>query len=90
MGVVTVESASRAERAGAAESVDTLVQDVEVTGSVSVRGTVGSSDPALVVENGVLHLVNVPSYASDAAAAAGGIPIGGIYRNGNFLIIRIA
>lgn len=28
-------------------------------------------------------------FTDDAAAAAGGIPLGGVYRNGNFLLIRI-
>jgi hypothetical protein len=28
-------------------------------------------------------------YADDAAAAAGGVPLGGIYRNGNFIAIRL-
>jgi hypothetical protein len=31
-----------------------------------------------------------PSYFSDALAAAAGVPIGGIYRNGNFIQIRIS
>lgn len=30
------------------------------------------------------------SYANDAAAAAGGVPIGGIYRNGSLMSIRVA
>lgn len=67
-----------------------LDQELRVTGSISVSGSTDNpNDPALIVENGVLHLKNIPVYASDALAAAGGIPIGGIYRNGNFLIIRI-
>ena len=31
-----------------------------------------------------------PSYASDAAAKAGGIPIGGIYRNGSDIKIVVS
>jgi hypothetical protein len=30
------------------------------------------------------------NFADDAAAAAGGIPLGGLYRNGNFILIRIS
>jgi hypothetical protein len=30
------------------------------------------------------------NYADDTAAAAGGVPLGGVYRNGNFLMIRIS
>lgn len=29
-------------------------------------------------------------YADDAAAAAGGIPINGVYRNGDHLLVRVA
>lgn len=29
------------------------------------------------------------SYANDTAAAAGGIPVGGVYRNGNFIMVRL-
>ncbi len=29
------------------------------------------------------------NFADDAAAAAGGVPLGGLYRNGNFILIRI-
>lgn len=30
------------------------------------------------------------NYANDAAAAAGGVAIGGLYRNGSILMIRVA
>ena len=30
------------------------------------------------------------NFVDDAAAAAGGIPLGGLYRNGNFILIRIS
>lgn len=30
------------------------------------------------------------SYANDAAAAAGGVPVGGVYRNGSALMVRVA
>ena len=30
------------------------------------------------------------NYANDGAAAAGGVPIGGIYRNGSVLMVRAA
>lgn len=35
-------------------------------------------------------LAAIPDYANDAAAAAGGVPIGGKYRNGSVLQIRIS
>jgi hypothetical protein len=30
------------------------------------------------------------NYVDDVAAAAGGVPLGGIYRNGNFILIRLS
>lgn len=33
---------------------------------------------------------NEPSYDDDAAAAAGGVILGEVYRNGNFLMVRIS
>lgn len=35
-------------------------------------------------------IANVPNHADDAAAQAGGVPVGGIYRNGSVLMIRAA
>lgn len=31
-----------------------------------------------------------PSYGNDAAAAAGGVAVGQVYRNGNLLMVRLA
>lgn len=34
---------------------------------------------------------NLPgNYANDAAAATGGVPIGGVYRNGSALMVRVS
>ena len=44
------------------------------------------------VTTGYVILSQVSSslnYADDTAAAAGGVPLGGLYRNGNFILIRI-
>jgi hypothetical protein len=30
------------------------------------------------------------NFVDDEAAAIGGVPLGGLYRNGNFIVIRIA
>lgn len=40
--------------------------------------------------NVVIPLSSIRSYGSDAGAAAGGVPIGGLYRNGNALMIRLS
>ena len=38
----------------------------------------------------VLAVGGLGNYVNDAAAAAGGVPIGGAYRNGSVLMIRVA
>ena len=38
----------------------------------------------------ILPIGNVLNFANDAAAATGGVPVGGIYRNGSVLMIRAA
>ena len=50
--------------------------------------------PRLTISGSFVDTVVIANWASidfvdDAAAAAGGIPLGGVYRNGNFLMIRI-
>jgi hypothetical protein len=35
------------------------------------------------------NLAASASYANDAAAAAGGVPIGGFYRNGSIVMVRV-
>lgn len=45
------------------------------------------------VTNGFVVLSQVSqslNFVDDAAAAAGGVPLGGLYRNGNFILIRIS
>jgi hypothetical protein len=46
---------------------------------------------ALTVEDGYVSLnVTLGDYANDAAAAAGGVPVGNLYRNGSAVMVRIA
>jgi hypothetical protein len=62
-----------------------------VTGSFNVTGSL-NIDNDVKIENGFTILTSVSqslNFADDAAAAAGGIPLGGLYRNGNFVAIRI-
>jgi hypothetical protein len=51
-----------------------------ITGSLEISG----STDALVLTN-----YNALNFADDTAASSGGVPLGGVYRNGNFLQIRI-
>ena len=56
-----------------------------VTGSNTFTGN-------QTVNNGYVILTQVSAslnFIDDAAAAAGGVPLGGLYRNGNFILIRL-
>ena len=57
---------------------------LEVTGSYYVTGSVSMN--ALI---DLAHVSQSLDFPGDAAAAAGGVPLGGVYRSGNVLAIRI-
>jgi len=59
---------------------------VEVTGSLNVSGSTHTIENGFVILQQVSQSLN---FADDTAAAAGGVPLGGLYRNGNFIAIRI-
>ena len=63
----------------------------EFTGSVSVSGSINYTGNQ-TVSNGYVILSQVSqslNFADDNAAATGGVPLGGLYRNGNFILIRV-
>lgn len=43
-----------------------------------------------LTQNNPSNFASQPSYANDAAAAAGGVPINGLYRNGSALMVRVS
>ena len=48
------------------------------------------ADYFLVRGDGLIVLpISVPNAASDSAASSAGVPVGGIYRNGSQLMIRV-
>ena len=62
---------------------------LSLTGDLSITNVGGT---AVTVENGYIVLTEVSeslNFASDGAAASGGIPLGGLYRNGSSIQIRI-
>ena len=69
-----------------------------VTGAAYIRGETDfiNQNPggnAVNIRNGFVVLSHVSSslnYANDNAAALNGVPLGGLYRNGNFIQIRIS
>jgi len=57
---------------------------LNVSGSTSFTGSVAMSSFTTLAS--VSSSLN---FADDTAAAAGGVPLGGLYRNGNFVMIRL-
>lgn len=85
---------------GVWEHTKQLSGSYEVTGSLSATSLTGSLrvtgnstySGSQTVTTGYVVLTQVSqslNFADDAAAAAGGVPLGGLYRNGNFIAIRI-
>lgn len=72
-----------------ASFVNNLNQNVTITGSLNISG----SSTSIVANNGYVVLTQVSrslNFTDDTAAAAGGVPLGGLYRNGNFIVIRLS
>jgi hypothetical protein len=71
---------------------------ISLSGSAQLRGQVdfvnqSIGGTAVNVRNGFTILSHVSqslNYANDNAAALNGVPLGGLYRNGNFIQIRIS
>jgi len=55
---------------------NTFIGNQTITGSLTVTGSI--------------NFLGLGNYADDTSAAAGGVAIGQIYRNGNFIVIRIS
>ena len=61
-----------------------ITGSLEVTGSFLVTGSVGMN--SLIT---LTHVSESLDFSGDAEAEAGGVPLGGVYRSGNVLAIRI-
>ena len=89
--VQTAQTASYVLNAVTASYVQTAQTASYVLNAVSASyaSTASYLNP---IENSYLVLSQVSqslNFADDIAAAAGGVPLGGLYRNGNFILIRI-
>jgi len=62
---------------------------VYMSGSLAVTGSLNVSG-SLVVDGPISSTVFETSYSSDTEAAAAGVPVYGLYRNGNFLFVRLS
>ena len=91
-GINGSPNAATASYANTASFVSNLTQNVFITGSLTVTGSAAFTG-SLSQNNGFVVLTQVSqslNYADDNAAAAGGVPLGGLYRNGNFILIRLS
>jgi hypothetical protein len=93
----TAQTASYVETAQTASYVDVFNIDgtgpFAITGSNSFIGDQIITGSITVSGSNISHVFPVISsslsFVDDAAAAAGGVPLGGLYRSGNFILIRI-
>jgi hypothetical protein len=91
-GINGSPNAATASYSSTASFVSNLTQNVFISGSLTVTGSAAftgsfSQNSGFVVLTQVSQSLN---YADDVAAAAGGVPLGGLYRNGNFILIRLS
>jgi len=74
--------------------VDTPRNQAFLLGTSFVAGQVSGIDSQdmrdfVVSVNRLFEIYTSTSYDNDTAAASGGVPVGQIYRNGNFLCVRL-
>jgi hypothetical protein len=63
---------------------------VEITGSLQVTGSIQVTGSLISKNTTILTQVSESlNFVDDAAAATGGVPLGGLYRSGNMICIRI-
>ena len=60
----------------------TYVNNINISGSI----THGNAADGFII---LTHVSESLNFADDAAAATGGVPLGGLYRSGNVISIRI-
>jgi hypothetical protein len=68
-----------------------ITGNLRITGSANITGSLNTSG-SFTHTGGYTILTNVSSslnFLDDAAAASGGVPLGGLYRNGNAIQIRL-
>jgi hypothetical protein len=76
---------------GSFRSIDNTSLGSKITSNHYITGSVQATGS--YTQNGFTILTRVSmslNFADDTAAAAGGVPLGGLYRNGNVIAIRIA
>ena len=84
-------------RANASAETNQIVIGYQAVGNGSNTVTIGNSsitdtylEGTINISTAILSQVSQSlEFANDTAAAAGGVPLGGLYRSGNFILIRL-
>lgn len=74
-------------------AVQSVTADNAISASYAVSASyffTSSVTNAATASNYIMSNYIANEYADDTAAAAGGVPLGGIYRTGNVVVVRIA
>lgn len=69
---------------------NTLQLGQSVTPANNLQFTVPTVPDGNILLQTVAGVVGLANYANDGAASAGGVPVGGLYRNGSVVMIRVA
>jgi hypothetical protein len=92
-GVAVAQFSGIGGSPNAASASYALTSSYAISASAAVSSSYATTASYLApVTNGYVVLSQVSSslnFADDTAAAAGGVPLGGLYRNGNFIMIRL-
>jgi hypothetical protein len=71
-----------------------IISDPKVIADINASAFAGNctniSNPDYIALPDGPTLQGGTSYANDTDAATGGVPVGGIYRNGNFIMVRMS
>ena len=88
----TVTSASYAlSTSYAPTNITSSWSNNSVTASYVATASYAPTNANLTASYAILASVSSSlNFVDDVAAAAGGVPLGGLYRNGNFILIRLS
>jgi hypothetical protein len=82
------------DTSGGRAKLDTAAKNFAVSGPGSLTVVIPTSVTVVAPSSGLMAIGEAialgGSYANDAAAAAGGVPVHGFYRNGNAVMVRLA
>ena len=89
----TLQVASSAPYSASWVAIPNVTVTNEVTASIATSSSYAATSSYLnPITNSYVVLSQVSqslNFVDDDAAAAGGVPLGGLYRNGNFILIRV-